>query len=102
MTTPTKRPRIRCYDSGTGFADRYTIIYTKAERNRYGRKYYIYLAASANPTHPQGFGQHGELSEPRLDGPQFRRINSTQLPPDLYKFIFGTEPARPAAIQGGN
>jgi hypothetical protein len=49
-------------DNGGRTHDRYTLLCTRPEEH-WGRKYYTYLGMSANPYSPQGFGQHGELSE---------------------------------------
>lgn len=52
---PNGIPRyVRCYDFTNGI-DRYTAIFTKKRVD--GE--FISLGMSANPFHPQGFGQHG-------------------------------------------
>lgn len=54
---------VRCYDAGPNDTlDRYTVCFTGRAatiRSGYARSY-PYLAMSTTPTHPQGFGQHGE------------------------------------------
>ena len=59
---PNGEPRyVRCYDNGGvekgGTIDRYTVCFTG--RASCNRGEYVYLAMSAYPFHPQGFGQHG-------------------------------------------
>jgi len=44
------KPNVEIRDNGGVTFDRYTIIYPDGS----------YVAASVNPTHPQGFWQHGE------------------------------------------
>lgn len=59
------------FDNQTTF-DRYTIFY--ADPTKYAKwNWYSYLGASENPTHPQGFGQHGEMVDYKLAN--YRRIN---------------------------
>ncbi|TXH40941.1 MAG: hypothetical protein E6Q97_38780 [Desulfurellales bacterium] len=56
---PNGMPRwVRCYDSGPELADRYTVVFT-GNYPKQSREFH-YLAMSAHPFHPQGFGQHGE------------------------------------------
>ena len=43
------------YDNGGKSFDRYTVIYNSTGD---------YIAMSEHPTHPQGFGQHGEGIKP--------------------------------------
>lgn len=45
------------------FFDRYTIIYREPVcGSTFGDVVLSYVAASKDPFHPQGFGQHGELT----------------------------------------
>lgn len=53
--------RFRIYDNDGETFDRFTIIDSKCCRVQ-GIRTYIYLGFSEDPFHPQGFGQHGELS----------------------------------------
>lgn len=46
---------LRCYDNQGKTFDRYTIIFTRKISG-----IYYYITSSDNPTHPQGFYQHGE------------------------------------------
>lgn len=63
---PNNVPRyIRCYDDDETW-DRYTIVFTSL-RGGY------YLGASADPTHPQGFGQHGDGLIDRVQDGEFLR-----------------------------
>ena len=60
---------IRCYDNGGtavegGTCDRYTVCFTgraatEVAPNR--SRWYPYVGMSAEPFHPQGFGQHGSV-----------------------------------------
>lgn len=64
---PGGEPRyVRCYDYGDEVADRYTVVFTGHWPGK-TRKYYPYLAMSAAPFHPQGFGQHGESDTRPVD-----------------------------------
>jgi hypothetical protein len=57
-------PRFRIYDNGVS-ADRYTIVFCSDELADLCGGEYPYLAASGEPFHPQGFGQHGgTMSKP--------------------------------------
>lgn len=53
---------IRCYDNGGATTDRYTVIYTEPNGNARGDRWFDYIGMSEHPTHPQGIGQHGELT----------------------------------------
>lgn len=56
---PSGVPRwVRCYDSGPDVGDRYTVVFTGRYTKVAGE--FHYLAMSAHPYRPQGFGQHGE------------------------------------------
>lgn len=65
---PNSKPRyIRCYDYGPETVDRYTVVYT-------GKQGGSYIGMSANPTHPQGVGQHGDgLIDRRVSGDKYLR-----------------------------
>jgi hypothetical protein len=100
---------VRCYDSEGKSFDRYTAVFTgrwfgpsHCRWNRDARfKFYPYLAMSADPFHPQGFGQHGETKNQPADvvgsswgGPAIgrkchlgRRIHFKDLPPDCRKLV---------------
>jgi hypothetical protein len=62
---------VRCYDQGEdGTCDRYTVCFTGLApvlRGEHGAADYPYLGMSANPFHPQGFGQHGWSKEHPCD-----------------------------------
>jgi hypothetical protein len=80
---------LRCYDNGGGSADRYTVCFT----GNYRRKtigQFLYVGMSAEPFHPQGFGQHGESNRP-IDWPRYghlgRKIRFSDLPEDCQKLI---------------
>ena len=80
---------IRCYDNGGESFDRYTVVFTRGK--------YCYLGMSAHPSHPQGFGQHGEWPQgspaiDRLGGYSHlgRKINFSELPEDCQKLVKDT------------
>ena len=73
------------YDNGGKTCDRYTIYY----KSNGWQPWQDYIAASAKPFHPQGFGQHGESR------PFYRRhdmahigepLRFDKLPPDVQRF----------------
>ena len=101
---------IRAYDNGGvdngGSVDRFTVVYTGKYRT-IGTKRgsarvlgdFQYVAMSALPFHPQGFGQHGE-SPHQIDVNEWgfapamgrknhlgRRIPFSQLPADCQKLV---------------
>lgn len=84
ITTERYGTELRIYDAGTRVADRYTIIPPRraAEyREADGRMEAI--AASGQPFHPQGFGQHVSAHP----GPHLgKRIAWEDLPPDTQRF----------------
>ena len=65
---------IRCYDNDVRSFDRYTVVFSgKTARCGGGPgqpNQYPYLAMSANPCHPQGFGQHGHRDHSARDTPK--------------------------------
>ena len=77
----------RIYDTGpAGPFDRYTIAF-KGYRLAGGGMVYPYLASSANPSHPQGFGQHGE-SRIFLTGKHLgKRVRFEDIPLAVQRFI---------------
>lgn len=103
---PASVPRyVRCYDSGEAFTDRYTAVFIgrAAKMRGHGSQpdQWPYLAMSARPFHPQGFGQHGHSNGQPCDvrpgswgGPAIgqkghlgRRIAFTDLPADCQKAV---------------
>ena len=79
--------RVRCFDNGGETYDRYTIVFTKALTCN-GKKFYQYLAASEHPFHPQGFGQHGELTSISGDWSHLgKRVRFSRLPEDVKRFV---------------
>jgi len=76
--------RIRAYDSGGETIDRYTVVYL----DHCTRGRCAFFGASDNPTHPQGFGQHGELSEGDTGGEHLgQRVGFCSLPLVLRRFV---------------
>lgn len=79
-------PTLRIFDSGAKFADRYTIIPPrnagKAYRERMPGMWQA-IAASREPFHPLGFGQHTQAAP----GPHLgKRIEWAALPRDVQAF----------------
>lgn len=76
---------LRCYDNGGKTCDRYTVIpprWAKEERE-YPPGTFNAIAASENPFHPQGFGQHcSAMAGPHLG----KRIGWAMLPRDVQRF----------------
>ena len=85
---PITENQLRIWDNGGETADRYTIIlprWTKDWYNEklYGRRVWNCLASSAEPFHPQGFGQHGSA----VPGPHLgKRIRFQALPEQVQEF----------------
>lgn len=83
-------------DAGGGTFDRYTVVFTGHYRGRVGCDY---VAMSASPFHPQGFGQHGSHDRvidcppggfPAAIGDKGnlgRRITFQRLPPDCQQLV---------------
>ncbi len=99
---PNGEPRwIRAYDDGGETFDRYTVVYTgHYQKNSDGhRTEYEFVGMSANPFHPQGFGQHGATTYGPCDtrdgrppamgrkGYLGRRIAFRDLPPDCQQLV---------------
>jgi len=79
---------VRVYDNGGESFDRYTVVFTGNYKGRNG--ICNYLAMSEHPTHPQGFGQHGD-SPQVIDKPTYghlgKKITFNDLPPDCQKVV---------------
>lgn len=92
---------IRAYDNGGETIDRYTVVYTgRYPKNSSAyRTEYEYVGMSADPFHPQGFGQHGGTTygpcdtrdgRPPAIGRKCylgRRIAFRDLPPDCRQLV---------------
>jgi hypothetical protein len=79
---------ISCWDDGTKFVDRYTVVFLDEEKG--GRV--SYLAMSERPFHPQGFGQYGEMhlyavAYKGRGGAFSKRIKFSDLPADCQKAV---------------
>lgn len=59
-------PRFRVYDNGES-VDRYTIVFCSDALAEQCGGEYPYIAASGEPFHPQGFGQHGGMMGKPVD-----------------------------------
>lgn len=83
-----RRMVCRIFDTGPDtYADRYTVA-LKGYRSRHSaRMVYPYLAASAAPFHPQGFGQHGESTHFLTGRHLGRRVAFDALPEQVQRFI---------------
>lgn len=80
--------KIKCYDNGGKTADRFTVIYSDYPE---GNGTFWAVGMSADPFHPQGFGQHCTARPGRHLG---RRIAFEELPDDCQKLV------RRALVQG--
>ena len=84
---PTLDPnKIKIYDAGNTVADRYTIIFVNRKTRGPLREA---LASSANPFHPQGFGQHIECAPPdRYNRYHLgKRLTLDDLPEQVRQFV---------------
>jgi len=67
------------YDTGPNFGDRYTVVWDKiADHNNN----YSCFCMNANPTHPQGIGNHSACKLGKHLG---KKINFTDLPPECQR-----------------
>ena len=78
---------LRCYDNGGKTCDRYTVLPARWVRGRSrrvaGGLLWDAIASSAEPFHPQGFGQHVEA----MAGPHLgKRVPFETLPADVQRF----------------
>lgn len=78
---------LRCYDNGGKTCDRYTVIPARWvrgwSRRVPGGLLWEAIAASSEPFHPQGFGQHVEaMAGPHLGA----RVPFETLPADVQRF----------------
>jgi hypothetical protein len=87
---------VRIYDNGgimapNGSLDRYTISFTRKSELRH----FFYIAASENPYHPQGFGQHMSNRNFPIDRPNGtkitkflgKKIQFKDLPKDVKRMV---------------
>jgi len=75
-TSKEIQSQLRIFDNGGATFDRYTAVFLPS---RMGSTY-CYIGMSENPTHPQGFGQHGELSHSYLIDNDDTEITVDDLP----------------------
>jgi len=80
---------VRCYDNKGQSFDRYTVVITGRYRHRTEGEFCI-LGMSANPFHPQGFGQH-QFSEAIIDKPSYshlgKKVRFTDLPEKCQELV---------------
>lgn len=87
-----KPENLRCYDNGGKTFDRFTILPPRwapdpwKRRTQYGTQWEA-ISASANPFHPQGFGQHCTAAAGRHLG---ARVPFADLPADVQRFAIQT------------
>lgn len=74
--------RIKCYDSGPAYFDRYTVVWQEAADGEYS-----YVGMSENPFHPLGFGQYGSTREKPKGRHLGRLIPFSELPVDCQTLI---------------
>ena len=81
------RTVLACYDSGAKTIDRYTVLYGAPFWNEevYGRDI-PYIAMSADPFGPLGFGQHGVMQSIHRDRCG-HKIKWSDLPPDCRRAV---------------
>jgi hypothetical protein len=82
---PIQPETLRCWDNGGKTADRYTVIpprWTARDWRERGGLWNC-IGASAEPFHPQGFGQHCTATP---GGHLGRRVPFASLPPDVRRF----------------
>ena len=74
------------YDNGGASIDRYTIVYNgKAGKHSvYGSQLWECVGSSMNPTHPQGFFQHGDCTIGMHLG---KKIKFEELPEEVRKCV---------------
>ena len=74
--------QIRCYDNEGETFDRYTVVYMELMEKQPNTYYAVGM--SANPLHPQGFGQHATA----MPGKHFgKRIKFSNLPADCRRLV---------------
>ena len=81
MLTEEQKRSIRCYDNGGKTFDRYSVVFMN-EPESHGL--FNSLGMSADPFHPQGFGQHSAAQPGRHLGV---RIKFEDLPGDCQKAV---------------
>lgn len=77
----TRNMNIECYDNGGKTADRYTAVYLNYPEENGA---FQAVGMSADPFHPQGFGQHCTAIP---GGHLGRRIAFEELPEDCQKLV---------------
>ncbi len=88
--TPDGSPKhIRCfeYKGKDAPADRFTVIYTRADRAGCRPGYAYYISMSENPYHALGIGQHGECELRHFKPTHGTRISFHDLPPDCQRVV---------------
>lgn len=87
---PNGIPRyIRIFDA-PAFNDRYTVIFTKKMlQMKDGSRSGVFhtVGMSSMPFNPQGFGQHGEINNPRGGKHLGKRIKFDDLPEDCKQLV---------------
>lgn len=78
--------RIRCYDNGGKTADRYTVVYIDQPETPvpHCRPHFACVGMSAEPFHPQGFGQHSVATCGAHLG---QRVPFATLPADCRRLV---------------
>lgn len=73
---------VKCYDNGGETADRYTAVYIDQPERQPGT--FACVGMSAEPFHPQGFGQHSTAMLGKHLG---KRIAFADLPADCRRLV---------------
>ena len=74
--------KIKCYDSGEKYIDRYTVVFLECPEREKGT--YSAVGMSEYPFSPQGFGQHTTAAVGRHLG---KKIDFNALPEDCKKLV---------------
>jgi hypothetical protein len=79
-------PVLAVYDNGGKTCDRYTVLFGAPFWEPSMGRTVPYLGMSEHPSHPQGFGQHGEM--PAYNRAACgRKIKYADLPPDCKRLV---------------
>ena len=88
------KKRFILLDNGGKTADRYSLFSARSTTPMgFGAAYHSYIGFNEDPYHPQGFGQHGEITEAQFNAHKSKRFRSlgrpilfSDLPPKAQKF----------------
>jgi len=72
--------KLRIYDK-PGTIDRYTVVFDD------GAERINFVGMNAEPFHPQGFGQHGEIHRRNVGSHLGKKLRVTDLPHDCKRLV---------------